>query len=134
MSTHSSIGIKNNDGTVIGIYCHHDGYLHHCGAILKEFYNDVNKAKELIALGDLSALENKISPDNNEEHSFDKPQKGVCIFYHRDRQEDWESVKPNEFNNDKDFVRYYGGSSYYYLFDDGKWYYKNYNAKTWSEL
>ena len=39
MGTRSTIAIKNQDGSVTGIYCHWDGYVDHVGVMLKEHYN-----------------------------------------------------------------------------------------------
>ena len=46
MSTRSFIGIQNLDGTVTGIYCHHDGYLAGVGATLKAHYTTVRQVLE----------------------------------------------------------------------------------------
>lgn len=56
MSTRSRIGIKNSDGTVKSIYCHHDGYPSHVGKILVEHYLDKSKVEQLLELGDMSSL------------------------------------------------------------------------------
>lgn len=45
------------DGDVLkAIYCHNDGNLNHNGVILQKAYQDLDKVKKLISLGDLSAL------------------------------------------------------------------------------
>ena len=123
MATRSTIAILNNDGTVTAIYCHWDGYLEHHGLILSEYYTEQSKVKELISNGDLSALRENINP--TEEHSFEKPQDDVCIYYHRDREEDWESNKPTNYdglnelwddfkNSDREFLYIYIGNDWYY--------------------
>lgn len=57
MSTRSTIAVLNeNDNTVVGIYCHWDGYIQHNGKILAENYNDEESARKLVSLGDLSDL------------------------------------------------------------------------------
>ena len=96
MSTNSLIGILNKEKrTVKSIYCHWDGYLEGVGDELATNYKDVDKVRELIELGDLSGLNTNIKPKGLT-HTFDKPEDDVCVFYHRDRGEDWEHVKPFE--------------------------------------
>jgi hypothetical protein len=56
MSTHSSIGLVHSDGSVSLNFCHWDGYPSYNGRLLLEFYPTLDKVKELIALGDLSSL------------------------------------------------------------------------------
>lgn len=102
MSTRSYIVIerKKKDGTkwYEGIYCHWDGYPSWNGKILQENYQDRKLVEELISLGDVSVLKVKLYPTagKEDEHSFDHPEKDVCIFYGRDRGE--EGVEPREVN------------------------------------
>jgi len=85
MGTRSTIAIQNTDGTVTGIYCHWDGYTSHNGAILAENYTTEDTVRELIALGDLSSLGEKIG----DKVDFDdyKSHNGQCVAYGRDRGE-----------------------------------------------
>jgi len=123
MATRSTIAILNNDGTVTAIYCHWDGYLEHHGLILSEYYQEREKVEELLNNGDLSALRENINP--TKEHSFEKPQDDVCIYYHRDREEDWESNKPRNYdglnklwdafkNSDREYLYIHIGNDWYY--------------------
>lgn len=123
MATRSTIAILNNDGTVTAIYCHWDGYVEYNGRILAEYYPEIERVKKLINGGDLSSLNKKIEP--TAEHSFDKPQDDVCVFYYRDRGEQWESNKPTNYdglnelwdnfkNSDREFLYIYIGNDWYY--------------------
>jgi hypothetical protein len=85
MATRSRIGITNPDGTVTSIYCHNDGYPEHNGKILAESYQDPEKVKALIALGNISSLDESI--ECPEGHSFDNRIAGHTVAYHRDRKE-----------------------------------------------
>ncbi len=87
MSTNSNIGIRYENGQIDSIYCHWDGGFDHNGQILAESYNDVEKARELIELGDISSLGNHIAADDPSKHTFDSPEQGVTVAYHRDRGE-----------------------------------------------
>lgn len=98
MSTRSFIGIQNLDGSVTGIYCHHDGYLDGVGATLKTHYTTVRQVLDLVALGSLSSL----AEDTD-----------VTQAFHRDRGEDldiatYASATDIRFDD--------GGYEYVYLF------------------
>lgn len=57
MSTRSSIAVQREDGSVVGVYCHFDGYPSHVGAILKKFYCDQDAAIELVEGGGLMSIQ-----------------------------------------------------------------------------
>ena len=85
MSTNSTIGIENLDGTIELIYCHWDGYLEHNGRILQQHYTQEHKVRELVALGDLSVLgdETGAQVDFNDRDTHGSQ----CVAYGRDRGE-----------------------------------------------
>jgi hypothetical protein len=88
MATRSRIGIENEDGSIESIYCHWDGYPRRNGKILAEHYTNPEKIKALLALGDISSLNENVGPVDGVEHTFDKPVGNVTVAYHRDRGED----------------------------------------------
>ena len=118
MATRSTIAVVNPDNTVDQIYCHWDGYLSHNGRILKESYTTLNAVKELISHGDLSSLAPKVNPTG--EHSFTKPEKGVCVYYGRDRGE--KNTKPRTYSDLKVFLRNMQCEEYDYVFKDNEWF------------
>lgn len=61
MSTNAFIGIREN-GSISYIYNHSDGYLEYLGRMLLEHYNSEEKAKALVALGDVSIVKEKLKP------------------------------------------------------------------------
>ena len=122
MSTNSRIGIVQADGSVKSIYCYWDGYPKNNGRILLNNYQDRKKIEALIELGDISSLEKESNPDPEKGgHSFNHPQDGVTLAYHRDRDEDWESVKPRVDESVEKFVKS-DVEEWGYLFKDGKWF------------
>jgi len=143
MSTRSRIGIAREDGKVESIYCHWDGYPSNNGMILLEHYTDPEKVKRLVSLGSISSLRENVEPDPvggkyrdwdedfnsvnaaikdaNGKHSFDCPQMGVVVAYHRDRGEDWDTVKPRVDDSVAAFVKS-DVEEYGYVMVDGKWY------------
>lgn len=113
MATRSYIGIRNTDASVDYIYCHFDGYPEHNGAILTEYYSNINRVNELLNLGDLSVLGKFIG----EKQDFDKRVVGNCLAYGRDRGESNVSKKNADYdelitNQDVDYV---------YVFDGDYW-------------
>ena len=121
MSTHSRIGYVESDGTVKSVYVHWDGYPSNNGRILLDHYDTLEKVIELVSLGSLSSLGEKVSPADGTEHTFDNPQLDVCIAYHRDRGEDWNITMPRIDKSVDDFMER-GVEEYGYLFKDGRWY------------
>ena len=85
MATRSRIGLELEDGSIKSIYCHWDGYPSGVGATLAGHYTQREKVESLIRLGDISSLEEEVEP--NGQHTFNKPQEGVTVAYHRDRGE-----------------------------------------------
>ncbi len=109
-----------------GIYCHHDGYPSGVGATLLEHYNDRERAAELVNLGDISVLGERLSPNDGEEHSFERPAKGVTLAYHRDRG---DGGQPDvEFSRSvESCAAAYAGIEYIYVYDNG------WHVGKWSE-
>lgn len=65
MSTRSRIGMVQEDGTILSIYCHSDGYLdapHGVGHKLHTLFQHPALINELIKLGDRGTLESDIYP------------------------------------------------------------------------
>lgn len=123
MSTRSHISIMNDDGSIELIYCHWDGYPEGVGQCLVDYYNTEEKARELIALGDISSLERRIAPFASETHTFENPANDVTVAYHRDRGESWEDMQPRKFENLFEALKYYEESwaEYWYIFRNGSW-------------
>ena len=103
MGTRSTIALEFADGTVQQVYCHWDGYLDHNGKILQEHYSDPFKLRDLIDLGDMSSLGERIGT----QHAFDKAPQGECTFYGRDRKE--SGCEARKF---KDFADYRANHQY----------------------
>ena len=101
MATRSTIAIRNEDGTVTGIYCHWDGYIDHNGRILVENYNTEEQARELLALGNLSVL--GVTTD-------------LCKAYGRDMQE--EDQEATTYHNRVLFLNAQG-QEFNYIFERG---------------
>lgn len=123
MGTRSTIALEFADQTVEQIYCHWDGYLEHNGQILQAHYSDPFVLRDLIDLGDMSSLGERIGT----QHAFEKAPKGECTFYKRDRKESGCEAK-----SFVDFQHYLVDHQYeeyeYILRRDGNWYVKCHDA------
>lgn len=94
MGTRSDIIVHRANGTWARIYCHWDGYLEHNGRILFDHYTSQADAELLVSQGNLSILaERCIRPEG---HSFDKPVKGFCVYYGRDRGEKGQQAETGD--------------------------------------
>lgn len=98
MATRSFIIVANPKGDYTGIYCHWDGYPSGVGRTLSEHYTQPSKVRDLIRLGSLSSLGERVAPLVSEgpcAHSFDNKEPGTTVAFFRDRgDEPWDQVKP----------------------------------------
>jgi len=116
MSTHCGIAVKTEKGYNT-IYCHHDGYESYMYPMLAKNYGTEERARDLVSLGDASCIYERMVPSRESGHSFDNPEDGVCVFYHRDRGERWEQTAPQVFTKTTVVNDFY----YVYIFEDGQW-------------
>ena len=117
MGTRSTIALEFADGIVEQVYCHWDGYLEHNGRILQEHYSNPFVLRDLIDLGDMSSLGERIGT----QHAFDKAPEGECTFYLRDRKE--QGCKAKSFVDFQDYLAHHQYEEYEYILrKDGHWY------------
>lgn len=117
MSTSCGIALRSGD-TYQTVYCHMDGYPSYMLPMLRNNYNSVDLAAKLISYGDASYIEKNIEP-TSDFHRFGRPEPGVCMFYHRDRGEDWESCRSVCYTKRELFKQ--PGFEFVYIFEDGRW-------------
>ena len=120
MGTRSAIGYMTPEGKIRAKYSHYDGYVSYTGAILQEHYQEARKIAQMVELGDQSGIDPEIFP-TDKTHSFATPQKGVTVFYGRDRGE--SNTEAQEFDSVAEFVDYYvgAGCEYFYLRNSTDW-------------
>jgi hypothetical protein len=109
MGTRSTIALEYADGTVDQIYCHWDGYLEHNGQILQKHYSDPFVLRQLMDLGDMSSLGERIGT----QHAFDKAPEGECTFYKRDRNE--SGCEAKRFKSYEEYVADHQYEEYEYI-------------------
>ena len=133
MATRSNIAIVNQDKSISSIYCHWDGYPEYTGKMLLNHYTTADIVTELLKLGNLSQLCENVNP--TETHTFAEPQKDVCVAYGRERGEKNQEAIVFEDLGEFENSASNSWADYQYLFDNGKWSYRNVNKKNgWSEL
>ena len=116
MSTNSGIALRSGE-TFQTIYCHWDGHPKTMLPMLRENYNSLELAAKLISYGDASSIDKKLEPTG--EHTFMKPEDDVCVFYHRDRGDDWLSCQSVCYTKKELFDQ--SAFEYVYIFEDGQW-------------
>ncbi len=118
MSDQAAIGYEDEDGRVRAVYCHGSGEIAEAGQILHKCHNSIKAAKKIVSKGNLSRLGKHLNPGPGE-HSFDRPQQDVSVFYWRDRQEPKEMLEITTCVEDyRDLTLH----QYVYLYTNDKWY------------
>ena len=132
MSTRGVIAFENPENkTCRSIYVHFDMYLDGAGIALTSHYTTPERVEQLLALGGLSALGDKLSKDDPEPEAQD-----ICIAYHRDYGESYKAPRVWE-TADKllDQASDIYWAEYVYLFRDGEWYFDTpYRPQGWRSV
>ena len=129
------VGIEEPSGKITSTYGHYDGYPEWAGKHLKRYYRNPAVVKQLLKLGraGISTIGKKIK--GSKDHSFEKPEKDVTVFYGRDRGE--KGSMTSKWGN-RDKVKFDSGEEYAYIYNmkEKKWYYKSRysNPRDWTEL
>jgi len=124
--------MKQEDGTILSIYSHSDGYPSYQGDILLKHWQDPEKIKSMLAEGDMSMLGEELGekhpfqPDYNDPNGVDTWEATygtMCRFYARDRGDG--GTKALESVNERALISLAnnGYEEFVYLWKDGKWYY-----------
>lgn len=116
MSTPCMVAVKTEEG-YLASYCHLDGYHDYMWPMLTENYNSEELALKLVSMGDASSVHKKLEPDTAH-HSFNNPEEDVCVFYHRDRGDPWDFVRPELYKSE---FKLAGLQAYVYVFQNGHW-------------
>ena len=122
MSTRTAIFKEQENGTFKGIYCHHDGYLEGVGYTLLKHYQDPEKVKALLELGDILSLGEFLAPKKGQTHTLLDPTPNTSVAYHRDRGDNYDDVKPKEFTGNKPALKWRFQEYNYFFGLDKKWY------------
>lgn len=116
MSTQCGIAIKTDKGYET-IDVHNDGYPGYMWPMLTKNYNTEELAAKLVSLGDASYIDVCLEPTAFSFHKFGTPEPDICMFYHRDRGDNWDDVAPTPYTKQELVNCYY----YAYIWEDGCW-------------
>jgi hypothetical protein len=117
MGTRSLIGKINPDNTFTYIYCHWDGHPYSAGTKLVDNYFTNEKVDQLLELGDLSSLGEKIG-NRQDFNDFGSHVSGWCLAYGRDRGEDNCGAKTIPLD---ELTKVDHWQEYIYIWEDHKW-------------
>lgn len=121
MSTRSFICKSLPNNTIVGVYCHFDGYPSGVGATLSTHYTTDERVTALLNLGSISQLHPRLVPDLGDTHTFDKPAKNVTVAYHRDRGEALSTTTFPSLDVMVTDVANQLGVEFVYIWDSNEW-------------
>ena len=121
MSTLSFICKSLPNNTVVGVYCHYDGYPSGVGATLSTHYTTTPRVDALLSLGSISQLHPRLVPDLGDTHTFDNPANNVTVAYHRDRGEAMSSTTFPSLDVMVANVADQLGVEFVYIWDGNEW-------------
>ena len=113
MGTRSLIGKQLNDGSILGVYCHYDGYPEFNGRVLRDNFDTADKVAALIDGGDMSCTWTNAGWGNET-----LPESGALYYTSRG-----EKIEDNAPRVDDNIVEYLNdGEEYAYIFNNfGEW-------------
>ena len=97
MSTNSRIGIRLEDGSILSVYHHWDGYPEWLGVTLKQQYNTREKIEELIDGGNMSSCYTDSGWDLDEKREY-------APLYYTDRGESIDDNAPKLDKNETEYL------------------------------
>ena len=121
MATRSFICKSLPNNTIVGVYCHYDGYPSGVGATLSTHYTTTPRVDALLSLGSISQLHPRLVPDLGDTHTFDNPANNVTIAYHRDRGEAMSSTTFPSLDAMVADVADQLGVEFVYIWDGNEW-------------
>lgn len=124
MSTRSFICKSLPNNTIVGVYCHYDGYPSGVGATLSTHYATDERVTALLSLGSISQLHPRLAPDLGDTHTFDNPANNVTVAYHRDRGEAMEAMSSTTFPSLDVMVENVAdqlGAEFVYIWNSNEW-------------
>ena len=121
MSTRSFICKSLPNNTIVGVYCHYDGYPKGVGRTLANHYTTDERVEALLSLGSISQLHPRLVPDLGDTHTFEKPAKNVTVAYHRDRGEAMSTTTFPSLDVMVENVAHQLGVEFVYIWDSNEW-------------
>lgn len=107
--------IAKISGKFHAITCTYDGYETGVGSTLRSHYTSIDRISDLIALGDIGVLGERVTPSGK--HSFDSPETGTTTAFIRDREADKSQFAARSGVSWQDLAT----ELHNYVFVDGAW-------------
>ena len=123
MATRSNIAYKTAEGKIRSVYCHWDGYPAHNGEMLTRHYSELDKVRQLIALGSISSLREEIG-DKQDFDDRSAQNDAWTLAYHRDRG---EQLSIQEYDDVPSWIE--DMEEYAYLWTENGWLVNDHGAK-----
>ena len=124
MGTRSTIALEYADGTIGQVYCHWDGYLSHNGKILRDYYTDPFKVRNLLDGGDMSSLSETVAGCSfYKERGEDCPQrmyKDFADYKANGQDEEYDYILRNIEGKATWFVRCYATDGQFVTFAEAR--------------
>ena len=117
MGTRSLIGKQLKDGSILGVYCHYDGYPEYNGRMLRDHFDTADKVNKLIDGGDMSCTWTNAGWNNET-----LPESGP--LHYTARGESIESNQPRLYKDLNEFLTAADdnyGAEYTYHFTNAGW-------------
>lgn len=84
MGTPCYIAKQTGDNSYRAVYCRLDGYVEEVGRLLAGYYDTPERVDQLLDMGDIYSLHEKLHPDPTNPHDSYQRQSDVTVFYGRD--------------------------------------------------
>ena len=126
-ATRWNVAVEMPNGKVTAVYGHLDGYPEYVGKLLKKYYNQGGKARDLVKLGKqgISTLGKNLGKKHDFDMSYkEKDKLGYTTFYGRDRGQKMSMT--STYKSREDFAKEIGDDiefGYVWSINDRKWYY-----------
>ena len=126
-ATRWNVAVEMPNGKVTAVYGHYDGDPGYVGKILKQYYSQGGKVRDLVKLGKqgISTLGKKIGKKHDFNMPYDEKEKlGYTTFYGRDRGE--SGNMSSTYKSREDYGRNVGSDiefAYVWSVKEKKWYY-----------
>jgi len=115
MSTGSTIGLLQPNGSVKAIYVQYDGHPDRQGLVLRINYGSTEDVEKLMALGDLL----HVGAELGDQQDVNKPTPESCLAFARDGREELSSA--TIFEDLEKWLVDFNGCEFAYLFDGQEW-------------
>ena len=138
MATRSTIALLRDNGEVVKVYCHWDGYLENNGELLVTCYDTPEKIEALLAQGDISSLGKLVGEEHPFGPDYNNPGSAADLSYKEAQEAGWTTFYGRDRGEKDTAAKVYASLELYeknaqfeefnYCFIYGDWYYTSYDG------